>query len=34
MFTLKPEFRNNLYGSKIYAKLMNLCDITLIVTLM
>ena len=33
-FTLKPNFRNNLYSGKIYAKLMNLCDITLIVILM
>ena len=32
--TLKLNFRNNLYSSKIYAKLMNLCDITLIVILM
>ena len=34
MFTLKLNFRNNLYSSEIYAKLMNLCDITLIVILM
>ena len=34
MFTLKLNFRNNLCSYKIYAKLMNLCDITLIVILM
>ena len=33
MFTLKLNFRNNLYSCKIYAKLMNLCDIILIVIL-
>ena len=32
--TLKLNFRNNLYHCKAYAKLMNLCDITLIVILM
>ena len=32
--THKLNFRNNLYRCKIYAKLMNLCDITLIVILM
>ena len=34
MFTLKLNFRNNLYSCKIYAKLMKLCDITLIAILM
>ena len=32
--TLKLNFRNNLYSNKMYAKLMNLCDTTLIVILM
>ena len=34
MLTLKLNFRNNVYYSKICAKLMNLCDIIPIVILM
>ena len=32
-FTLKLNFRNNVYCSKIYAKLVNLYDIILIIIL-